>query len=136
MNKKILIVSILVFTMLILMPSIPAIQKNTVEESTYNGLIEQFNLQSAKEIKRLEQIKHPLLYVLVRFLLDCRWIRCIILAGISCTIEYTGDIGFEIEVLHPILYARFNSLFLSTYCLLLFWLLMSEEFGWNWEFPY
>ena len=45
MRKKIIIGCMLVLTLLLLMPSIPAIQKKTVEERPYSDFVEQLNLK-------------------------------------------------------------------------------------------
>jgi len=52
MNKKILIGSILAVALLLLMPSIPAIQQKTIEDKAYSDLVEKFgdfNLEDLQE---------------------------------------------------------------------------------------
>ena len=74
MNKKILIGSMLVFTMLLLMPSIPAIQMNTIKDRTYNNLDEQFDVRNIKELENILNMKYPRLYDLVIWwLIDIRF---------------------------------------------------------------
>ena len=48
MRKKIIIGCMLVVTLLLLMPSIPAIQKKTIEVRTYSDFIEQLPLDTIK----------------------------------------------------------------------------------------
>ena len=67
MRKDILIGSILVLTLLLLMPSIPAIQKNVTEEEIKQNLQERLDKIDLKEInefsKKLEW-QFPILYIL------------------------------------------------------------------------
>ena len=86
MNNKILIGSIIAVAILILMPNISAIQMITIEDGTYNELVEHLDFKDIKEIKGLEQIKHSFLYNLVKVFLDCRWTRIEILRVLSCDI--------------------------------------------------
>jgi len=45
MKKKLIFGIVLVFTVLLLMPSIPALQKKTIEERIYSDFTEQLNLK-------------------------------------------------------------------------------------------
>lgn len=124
MNKKILIGSILVLTLLLLMPSIPAIQQKTIEDRAYNDLIEQLNFKDVKELKMIELIKHPILFVLVRGIFMFRIIRAGILLEIST--EYNPHSG-RIEFVHPLLFLRCIWLMETStliYCYL------EDVFGW------
>ena len=53
MRKKIIIGCVLVVTLLLLMPSIPAIQKKTIEVRTYSDFIEQLPLEKIKGVSPL-----------------------------------------------------------------------------------
>ncbi len=135
MRKKILIGSIFVLTLLLLMPSIHAIQHKTVEDSIYNDLIEQFDLKNVKEIKRLERIKHPILFDLVMFLISFREKRTGILWDISIKITHWHG-GPIIEIKHPILFLRCLWLILTIEYWYSFWNKISDRLGWDWELPY
>ena len=57
MKKKILIGSLLVLTLLLLMPSIPAIQQKIIEDEAYNDIVERledFNFKDLNELKSIE----------------------------------------------------------------------------------
>ena len=78
MNKKILIGSLLVFIMLLLMPTIPAIQQQTlkdgVQDKLHSDLIEQLDFKEVKEIVDFPNMKYPRLYDLVIWwLIDVRF---------------------------------------------------------------
>ena len=136
MNKKILIGSIIAVSILLLMPSLPAIQHKIIEEKTNNHLFEQLNLQDGKEtkmslIKHSLYYKHPLLYTMVIFIAGFRYWRCIILGHISFDIISWKPP--EYEIYHPILFLRCMWLLntFSIWCL--FWDNVSDKLGWNWD---
>ena len=56
MKKKILIGSLLVLTLLLLMPSIPAIQQKTIEDKAYSDLVEKFGDVDADFIELLKDV--------------------------------------------------------------------------------
>ena len=137
MNKKILISSMLVVTLLLLMPSIPAIQQNTIENRKYSDLFERLEIKGLKEIKKMDLIRHPLiyehplLYAIVIFLAGFRWSRCLILAEISFDIISWNPPDYE--VYHPILFLR-SIWLLNTFGIWCsFWDNVSDIFGWNWD---
>ena len=53
MDKKIIIGSMLVLTLLLLMPSIPAIQLNTIKDKVYSDYSGELNQQDVEELKEL-----------------------------------------------------------------------------------
>jgi len=68
MNKKILIGSLLVLTLLLLMPSIPAIQQKTIEDKMYRDLVEKIDTNDMNILKELDLGKlpdHPFLNFLI-----------------------------------------------------------------------
>ena len=131
MNKKILIGSMLVLTLLLLMPSIPSIQHKVVKDEIINELPENLYFKDVKEIKELEQIKYPSLYAVVLFFLNCRWKRFEILQEISYDITVHGT-----EIKRPILFLRCLMLLITTFFLCDFWESLSNLLGWGWEIPY
>jgi hypothetical protein len=72
MEKKILIGSIVAVTILLLIPTIPAIQHNIVKEDNKDKILselsEDLDFKDIKELVdsgRLDRVKHPLLYFFV-----------------------------------------------------------------------
>ena len=137
MNKKIPICSILVLMLLLLMPSIPAIQQKTIEDRTYNDFFEWLDFKDVKEKKKMDLIRnpfvydHPLLYLIVILLGGFRWLRCLTLAKISFDIISWNPP--EYEVYHPILFLR-SIWLLNTFGIwCTFWDYISDTLGWNWD---
>ena len=56
MKKKIIIGSMLVLTLLLLMPSIPAIQQKTIEDKAYSDLVEKFEDVDVDFIELLKDV--------------------------------------------------------------------------------
>ena len=133
MNKRIQLGSILVLTLLLLMPSIPAIQQNTINDEAYNDLVEQFVFKYIREIKELDEVKHPLLYSLIVVTLIFRYIRIYTLATISFKMVHTGGWGYELKIIHPILYYRYLMLLFTTVLLDRTCFTLSNVLGWNWK---
>ena len=73
MRKKLIFGLMLVLTLLLLMPSIPAIQRKIIENKAYNDFIGEINDFNLKEICTLDWIKHPILYTFFKFvyLINC-----------------------------------------------------------------
>ena len=137
MNKKILIGnSIFVLTLLLLMPSVPAIHQKTIEDRTYIDLFDQLDFKDVRE-KNMDLIRHPLfydhplLYAIVIFLGGFRWLRCLILAEISFDIISWNPP--EYEVYHPILFLRCIWLLNTFGIWCSFWDYISQILGWNWD---
>jgi len=92
MKKKLIFGSMLVLTLLLLMPTIPAIQQNLVKNE--------------KIVESLESnLKFPILNGIIYFLLIWRFIRAIILHSVSSNGTDDGGRGPpDIDILHPILF--------------------------------
>ena len=131
MKKKILIGSLLVLTLLLLMPSIPAIQQKTIEDRTYNDLVEQLNLKDLRDIKVLERLKHPFLFLFVCVIFVSRMFR-------GSVYFYTSQDwdGRQPIIIQPLLYLRGMMLLSSGYYWYLFWETISEILGFNWDFSF
>ncbi len=129
MNKKILIGSIIAVVVLVMMPSIPAIQQKIIEERTYNNLVEQLNLKDVREIKGLERIKHPFLFLIYYVILVSRLTRGWIYLGISSDWDgyWPGP-----EIKHPLLFIRSLMLLFSVDYWIIFWSIISHIMKWNW----
>ena len=91
MKKKILIGSIIAVALLLLMPSIPAIQQKTVEEKAYSDFVERLKDVDLEDIEVLEWIRHPILYIFVIFLLSFRIERALAMAEMSCYFTQGDD---------------------------------------------
>jgi hypothetical protein len=123
MKKKLIFGSMLVLTLLLLMPTIPAIQQNVVK----NEKIDESE----------DQIKFPILNGIVCFLLISRYIRASILRSISSNGTDDGSRGPpDIEILHPILYFRAMWLAMKLNLLMISSIILSDELGLNWIFPF
>ena len=123
MKKKLIVGSMLVLTLLLLMPTIPAIQKNVVKNE--------------KRGESEDRIKFPMLNGIVCFLLISRYIRATILHSISSNGTDDGSRGPpDIEILHPILYLRAMWLAMTLNLLMISSIVLSDELGLNWIFPF
>jgi len=106
MGKRIIIGSMLVLTLLLLMPSIPAIEHKAIEDKACNDLVEQLgnvDFNNKNEIKwLLNEIwgEHPIIGLLTIIVLF-RFYRSMILSEFSTHYE---DFNFIID--HPIIFLR------------------------------
>jgi len=108
----------LVLILLLLVPSIPAIQKEKVVESLEG------------------KIKFPVLNGIVCILLISRLVRAIALVSVSSNGMDDGSRGPpEIDVLHPILFYRGLWLAMRFNLLMIFSIILSHELGLNWILP-
>ena len=129
MKKKILIGSMLVLTLLLLMPSIPAIQQKTIEDKAYNDLEEKLDIMDIKElINKEDRLKHPLLYLSV-FLVAFRGIRGALL--IFSSSNFPAWYG-TLEIYYPLIFLRGLWLCGTTFLWQEFWVGVAKERGWNW----
>jgi len=88
MKTKLIIGSIIAIVLLLLMPSIPAIQQKTIEEEIKQDIqekLESINLDDLKDFEVLDWTRHPILYIIVLFLLNSRVKRGLFLVDISST---------------------------------------------------
>jgi len=130
MNNKILIGSIFVLTLLLLMPSIPAIQQKTILNKAYNDLVEQLDIEDVKEIRKMDWIRHPLLYVLVIFIAKFRLVRCLIIGEDSCDFS---EFPPWFEIYHPIRFFWCLWLIFTIAFWCSFWENISDTLRWNWN---
>ena len=119
MNKKILFGSILAVVLILMMPSIPAI-----EDEAYSDFVE--------KIKSLDDdVMLPLLYALVMFNLQTRHDISSKLIEISST--YNGHAYWPFEVHNPIIFTIGFVLALRSLFGLLFWIAFSDIFRLDWD---
>jgi len=136
MNKKILLDSMLVFTMLLLMPSIPAIQQNITKDEIENKIVselsEDLDFKDIREILesgKLDRLKRPLLYLFIILISLPRIIRLEVLGELS----YSGDWPFNITVKNKIFFLRYGMVLFFTALWFQMWDYVSIFFGWNWN---
>ncbi len=140
MKTKILIGSILVLTLLLLMPSIPAIQQKTIEDRTYDDIVEkldEINLEDLAEIKDLDLKRPPLLYLFVISILFIQVIRGEFFFNIMLECMEAGELPGTFHITHPILWviSTIRAAWFFGFCMqwVIFWDSISESFGWNWN---
>ena len=144
MNKKLLLGSLFVLILILLMPSISAVQHMTVEGEIKQDIKEKIDSISFKSIKDnivFEEIKYALLYNFVFFIYKLYLVRILIhiLIGISIIIwvyseEHTKMIEYLGFILCAIVILRMMTLEGSFILWESFWMNMSDYFGWNWDF--
>ncbi len=127
MNKKILIGSIIAVVILILMPTVPAIHINAIENQI-KAEYEELPLIDVINFKIPD--KFPLLYLLVVGIGIFRLMRALMLLMYS--IEYDEWGGFKIS--NPFLLLRGIILTASVDLWTYGWEIISEILGWDWEF--
>ena len=132
MKKKILIGSLLVLTLLLLMPSIPAIQQETIEEGIKQDLqekLETINLNDLKDIDVLDDVKHPYLCSLIMIIILLRFMSSTMIMLLAT--EPVGEYGRRI--IHPLLYQYSIWLWESIQPFARFWQSISDRLGWDWN---
>ena len=118
MRKKLIFGIMLVLTLLLLMPSIPAMQKEKMVDILKG------------------KIKFPILNGIICSLLISRLVRAIALLSVSSNGTDDGSRGPpDIDVLHPILFYRGLWLAMSFNLLMVFFMILSHELGLNWILP-
>lgn len=124
MGKKIIIGSMLVLTLLLLMPSIPAIQQKAIEQ------LDDVDLINVKEINNNgDRLKHPLLYLSV-FLVAFRGIRGFFLMFSSSKNMFSWE--EPMEIIYPFIFLRGVWLCGTTFLWQEFWVSVANNMGWNW----
>jgi len=125
MGKRIIIGSMLVLVMLLLMPSIPAIQQKTIKDKSMS----EFDINNLKENKiKVERIKHFLLYYILFYRLQKIWARSMVWQSLGRNM-WTG------EILSPIIYQWGLLVEYSAQIRNDFWQQLSNKLGWNWDMP-
>ena len=133
MRKKILIGSMLVLTLLLLMPSIPAIQQKTIEGGIKQEIqekLETIDFKDLKEIKALEDdMKFPILYILISLFVEFGLVRILFLY------LFGGGMGggFNSPSLQILCLLRAVMVTISTFTILYFFMFLSYILGWGWD---
>lgn len=131
MRKKLILSILVVLTLLLLMPTIPAIQHKTIEDKTISELTEQIDFKVIKELMdsgKLARLKHPLLYIFIVLWLNLRMIRANYLGKISSHFE-----KFFLIIDNEFFFARALWLYISVEYMIDFWIMVSDSLGWKWE---
>ena len=131
MNKKILIGSIFVLTLLLLMQSIPAIQHTVIKDKVKEEMLSE-KLKEVREVLNtgsLERVRHPVLLAIILSWMGFRLIRCSFLISISL---WWADINTPI-VDYPLLFIRGVWLYETSIAVLIIWNILSNILGWNWN---
>ena len=133
MNKKILIGSIFVLVLILLMPSIPAIQQKTIEEGIKQHIhekLESVNLNDLKDIKKLDGVEFPLLFEIVLFITNLGFTRANFLWE-KAEVWYGTGLGV---IFYFFLY-RTSLWYSITFLWFGFWMTIANKYGWNWDLP-
>jgi len=129
MNKKILIGSMLVLTLLLLMPSIPAIQLKTFENETHNDFfsrIENIDFNDLKSI--IDGIPdHPILFIWVMFIFYFRLLRAELYWVIATDMD-----GVNFTIHNPPLFLLGVLLLYRAVNWGFGWADLAEKMEWNW----
>jgi len=135
MRNKIIIGSMLVLTLLLLMPSIPAIQQNTIEDGIKQDVQEKLETINIDNIEVLEGIIHPLLYKFILFIINFRLERAFALRDISSYITSGVPVhGFpRLIITRPLIYLRGFWLFITALMLNDIILQITNTLGWDWD---
>jgi len=134
--KKIvgILVCMLVLTLLLLMPSIPAVQQKTIEDGSKQDLQEKLETINTDNIEVLEGTIHPILYKLFKFIIEFRLERAITLRDISSYISSVFPHQFPQRIItNPLIYLRGFWLFITALILNDIILQITNNLGWDWE---
>jgi hypothetical protein len=128
MHTKIVIGKVVIASILLVMPSIPALQNTMPNTIPYNEVctVPESVLPLTNHTA---YYAHPLLYAMVIILAKFRWERCLVLAQISFNVT---EWPFDIDVYYPLLFLRCIWLLNTFGIWCIFWSQVSDTLGWNW----
>ena len=122
MKKKILIGSLLVLTLLLLMPSIPAVQQKTIEDKAMN------DLEDKLETITFDGVRHPLLR---QFIQVSIWFK----VYLGNFLWYLGTDYYGNPV-DPFLCDLANLIVGRAIICFYRWQDISDTMGWNWDLEF
>ena len=131
MRKRILLGSMLVLTLLLLMPSIPAIQQKTIEEGIKQDIQEKLDaitLDDLEEIEELEWIRHPIIYVLLSIYIPIR------AESVMKFLEFVVEL-LPRHIDSPIFVILYQWLYVRLYWFRNILQGIADFRGWNWDLP-
>ena len=142
MNKKILVGSIIAVILLLLMPSIPAIQQISVKERFNEKLqekLETINTFDLNDISLDDEIKFPTLALFVLLIYMVRYLR-----GFAYSFAFLyiliyimeTNVEFPNLLLTLSIFTTIRGYYLlgTSVIWLLLWTFVSSRLGWNWNF--
>jgi hypothetical protein len=126
MKKKILFGGIFVLALLLLMPSIPPIQINTIKEAVQQNVYELKTKTGMIDIEKLQELpNHILLFLIIFTITKFRFTR------FKLNFLYSISPPF-IQIIHPLLLMRSIFLLIRYSFWIDIWIKVSEKLGWNW----
>ena len=135
--KLIIKCSVFFVLLLLLIPSLSAIQIKSVENTVKNELMETNGTLDFRELKeRINLVnisKHSILFIIVYAIYTLRILRTMILFELSTEVDWTGWQPVY-EIIHPLLYQRAMWLGETAGMWLGLWYYISQFFNWGWEF--
>ena len=137
MNKKILIGSIIAVVILLLMPSIPALQQKTIAEGIKQDIQEKLDtitIDDLKDISVLGNLKYPILQFFVIMFITLRTFQITFLSRIDSFLNLISDEPYaEWPNLYDFLSKRIFFLYATYTYWITYWQMMSDLFDWNWS---
>ena len=122
MRKKILFGGIFVLALILLMPSIPAIQQKTVEDKVYNDFIANLKDSDLEKFELLNgTIEFPIVFYVINLILIFRYTR----GRFIMTAGLWGDYN---------VYLRGMRIMESVPVIIDILEILSNKFGWYWNF--
>jgi hypothetical protein len=139
MRKKLIIGSILVSTLLLLIPSIPAIQHRTIEERVKQDIKEKYEkIKDSLKFEALDKIKRPFLFLFVVLVAGIYYVPCMLLVYYFFEILY-GKEEINFPAIHYFLFFLMFYLIYRNMQIWANWVMnwqnISDKYGWNWDFP-
>ena len=127
MKKKILIGSMLVLTLLLLMPSIQAVQQKTIEDKAFSDFIEKLE---DVDLEDTDYVKYSILNALILFITDIkvdRWLRFVYIS--------TEVVEDEVVITNPVIFVYSMWILMRLTIWDNFWTILNDNLDWNWEYP-
>ena len=124
-RKSILFGIFFVLALILIMPSIPSIEQKTIEDKAYGDFVEKLKDFNLKDIDELELIKHPILYIFVKFIYIMNCIRSVRI------VDLAKPPGILIE--YPLLYLYGYLLAFRGAIWFGFWFYIQNKFDWKWN---
>jgi len=135
MNKKILIGCIIAVVILLLMPSIPAIQYKTIEENSFDDYLKNHFEIEIKDLKKnIQNVswKYPVMWVvmlLFRFVVCFRLLRGFYFLWESAYNWFNPD--EYLKITKPVIFLRGCWLYFTSIGLIDLIVLIDEKMGWR-----
>jgi hypothetical protein len=136
-NRFVVLFSVFVVFLIVLLPSLSAVQIRSVEKTFQSKSIEQKDIIDIKDFGYKLKVdcfpKHPILFSFVKTIFVFRMFRAYIYFYYSMEYHYDGWQPYW-EIIHPLLFIRCWMLFMTCELWYEFWSNLSDFYGWDWEF--